>query len=69
MVIDHIIFIWLQTSSEALFRIPLRALATSLNVDDKTVKWLNSTVPQYAPGLKKTANSGCVPGKDITTVF
>jgi len=57
------------TSSEALFRIPLRTLATSLNVDEKTVKWLNSTVPQYAAGLKKSANSGCVPGRDITTAF
>jgi hypothetical protein len=57
------------TSSEALFRIPLRTLATSLNVDEKTVKWLNSTVPQYAAGLKKSAKSGCVPGRDITTAF
>jgi mannose-6-phosphate isomerase-like protein (cupin superfamily) len=57
------------TSSEALFRIPLRALATSLNVDDKTVTGLNSTVHRYGPGLKKTVNSGCVPGRDITTSF
>lgn len=57
------------TSSEALFQIPLRALATSLNVDEMTVRKLNSTIHRYGPGLKKTANSGCVPGKDITMDF
>eukprot|EP00253_Pinus_taeda_P008966 PITA_08966 len=57
------------TSSEALFHIPLRALATSLNVDQRVVNWLNSTAYRYAPSLKKTANSGCVPGRDITTTF
>eukprot|EP00253_Pinus_taeda_P026159 PITA_26159 len=57
------------TGTEALFHIPLRALATSLNVDQKTVNGLNSTVPRYAPGLKKTVKSGCVPGRDITTAF
>eukprot|EP00253_Pinus_taeda_P015764 PITA_15764 len=57
------------TSSEALFHIPLRALATSLNVDQRVVNWLNSTAYRYAPSLKKTANSDCVPGRDITTTF
>eukprot|EP00253_Pinus_taeda_P029975 PITA_29975 len=57
------------TSSEALFHIPLRALATSLNVDQRVVNWLNSTAYRYAPSLKKTANSGCEPGRDITTAF
>lgn len=57
------------TASEALFQVPLRAVATSLNVDDKTVRKLNSTMFHYGPGLKKTANSGCVPGKDITIDF
>eukprot|EP01018_Ginkgo_biloba_P004350 Gb_25216 [translate_table: standard] len=57
------------TSSEALFKIPLRTVATAFNLDVNKIKKINSTLHPYGPGLKKTSTSGCVPGKHITTNF
>eukprot|EP01018_Ginkgo_biloba_P040324 Gb_24389 [translate_table: standard] len=57
------------TSSEALFKIPLRTVATAFNLDVNKIKKINSTLHPYGPGLKKTSTSGCIPGKDITINF
>lgn len=59
-----------QTSASALFKIPKRALAASLNLPWNLLGAINSTISQSAgPGLRKEARSGCVPGRDITTQF
>ena len=59
----------LQSVSLALFQVPARALATSLNASRAEVADVASTLFPYGDGLKKTPGSGCIPGRDITTLF
>ena len=59
----------LQSASLALFQVPARALATSLNASRAEVADVASTLFPYGDGLKKTPGSGCIPGRDITTLF
>eukprot|EP00249_Psilotum_nudum_P009929 c22239_g1_i1 orf=524-1216(-) len=57
------------TASLALFRVPSRALATSLNQSIEETRAIDSTLFMYGSGLKLTSRSGCVPAQDITTAF
>ena len=59
----------LQSASLALFQVPARALATSLNASRAEVADVASTLFPYGDGLKRTADSGCIPGRDVTTLF
>ena len=59
----------MQLANLALFQVPARALATSLNASKAEVADVASTLFPYGDGLKKTADSGCIPGRDITTRF
>jgi hypothetical protein len=59
----------LQSGSLALFQVPARALATSLNASREQVAELAADLFPYGDGLKMTSTSGCVPGRDITTLF
>ena len=59
----------MQSASLSLFQVPARALATSLNASKAEVADVASTLFPYGDGLKKTADSGCIPGRDITTRF
>ena len=59
----------MQSASLALFQVPARALATSLNASRAEVADVASTLFPYGDGLKKTPDSGCIPGHDVTTLF
>eukprot|EP00250_Pteridium_aquilinum_P028609 c37467_g1_i1 orf=193-885(+) len=56
------------TSASALFKIPKRALASSLNLPWHFLESINSTISQSTgPSIQKVARSDCVPGQDVTT--
>lgn len=56
------------TAASALFKVPKRALASSLNLPWHLLTAINSTISQSAgPSLQRVPRSGCVPGQDITT--
>lgn len=58
------------TAAAAMFRIPERALASSLNLPASLLQKINSTLtPNIGPILRKARRSDCVPGKDITLDF
>lgn len=58
------------TAAAALFRIPERALSTSLNLPATLLQRINSTLTHnIGPILEKSGRSGCVPGRDITVNF
>ncbi|KAI5060046.1 hypothetical protein GOP47_0024466, partial [Adiantum capillus-veneris] len=55
------------TAAAALFKIPTRALASSLNLPATLLQRINSTLtPNIGPILQKARRSDCVPGRDIT---
>lgn len=56
------------TSASALFKVPKRALASSLNLPWQLIDAINSTISQSTgPSIQKVARSDCVPGQDVTT--
>lgn len=58
------------TAAAALFRVPERALASSLDLPSTLLQKINSTLtPNIGPILQKVKRSGCVPGRDITIDF
>ncbi|MCO5581100.1 hypothetical protein L7F22_034976 [Adiantum nelumboides] len=58
------------TAAAALFKIPTRALASSLNLPSALLQRINSTLtPNIGPILQKAKRSDCVPGRDITLQF
>eukprot|EP00249_Psilotum_nudum_P034385 c5337_g1_i2 orf=121-804(+) len=53
----------------ALFNLPARALASALNQRIADVLQINSTLYAYGGALQRSAQSGCVPGKNVVTSF